>query len=56
MTLEEVKRWYVAKVLEELGGNKLRAAEILGIDRRTLYRILDRTSGVSEMDGADAGD
>jgi DNA-binding NtrC family response regulator len=42
MTLEEVKRWYVAAVLEETGGNKLRAAEILGIDRRTLYRILER--------------
>ncbi len=42
MTLDEVKRWYVAKVLEEVEGNKLRAAEILGIDRRTLYRILGR--------------
>ena len=42
MTLDEVKRWYVAAVLEETGGNKLRAAEVLGIDRRTLYRILER--------------
>jgi DNA-binding NtrC family response regulator len=42
MTLDEVKRWYVAAVLEETAGNKLRAAEILGIDRRTLYRILER--------------
>jgi two-component system, NtrC family, response regulator AtoC len=42
MTLDEVRRWYVNRVLEETGGNKLRAAEILGIDRRTLYRILDR--------------
>jgi len=42
MTLEEVKRWYLNKVLEEAGGNKLRAAELLGIDRRTLYRILER--------------
>jgi DNA-binding NtrC family response regulator len=42
MTLEEVKRWYVDRVLEETGGNKLQAAELLGIDRRTLYRILER--------------
>jgi DNA-binding NtrC family response regulator len=42
MTLEELKRWYVTTILEETGGNKLRAAEILGIDRRTLYRILER--------------
>ena len=42
MTLDEVKRWYVGAVLEETGGNKVRAAELLGIDRRTLYRILER--------------
>jgi two-component system, NtrC family, response regulator AtoC len=42
MTLDEVKRWYVGTVLEETGGNKVRAADLLGIDRRTLYRILER--------------
>jgi two-component system response regulator AtoC len=39
-TLEEVERRYAARVLSETGGNKTRAAEILGIDRKTLYRIL----------------
>ena len=48
MTLEEVKRWYLNKVLEEAGGNKLRAAELLGIDRRTLYRILERQATEDE--------
>jgi DNA-binding protein Fis len=43
-----MKRWYVAHVLEELGGNKARAADVLGIDRRTLYRILDREDGPVE--------
>jgi len=39
-TLDEVERRYAAQVLSETGGNKTRAAEILGIDRKTLYRIL----------------
>jgi two-component system, NtrC family, response regulator AtoC len=39
-TLAELERRYATQVLEETGGNKTRAAEILGIDRKTLYRIL----------------
>jgi two-component system, NtrC family, response regulator AtoC len=39
-TLAEVERRYAAQVLAETGGNKTHAAEILGIDRKTLYRIM----------------
>ena len=38
MTLRELNDLYTAQVLELTGGNKLRAARILGIDRKTLYR------------------
>jgi DNA-binding NtrC family response regulator len=40
-TLSELDRRYVQLVLAETEGNKSRAAEILGIDRRTIYRYLE---------------
>ena len=39
-TLEELKERYIAYVLEQTQGNKRRAAALLGIGRRTLYRYL----------------
>jgi len=41
-TLKEIERRHILCILEETRGNHARAAEILGIDRRTLYRQLDR--------------
>lgn len=41
-TLEAVERAYILWVLQSEGGNKSRAAEILGIDPSTLYRKLSR--------------
>ncbi len=41
-TLEEVKRRYLAHVLQETGGNISRAAGILGVERRSLQRMLRR--------------
>ncbi|WP_437597865.1 sigma-54 dependent transcriptional regulator [Sorangium sp. So ce590] len=40
--LEEVERRYILRVLEAAGGNKTLAARILGLDRKTLHRKLDR--------------
>lgn len=41
LTLDELEQAYILEILREAGGNKSRAAEILGLDRKTLYRKLD---------------
>ncbi len=40
-TLAEVERAYILRVMEKTAGNKYQAAQVLGIDRKTLYRKLD---------------
>ena len=44
-TLETIERAYIMFVLQSEGGNKTRAAEVLGIDPSTLYRKLGRYEG-----------
>jgi transcriptional regulator with PAS, ATPase and Fis domain len=39
-SLEEIKRRHVLSVLKTVEGNKTRAAQILGVDRKTLYRMM----------------
>ena len=41
-TLEEVKKRYIVKVLHDTTGNVSRAAEVLDVDRRSLYRMMER--------------
>jgi DNA-binding NtrC family response regulator len=41
-TLESLERRYLVYVLDAAHGNRTRAAEIMGIDRRTLYRMAER--------------
>jgi two-component system response regulator HydG len=42
LTLEDLERRHVQRVLSHCGGNRSQAAKILGIDRRTLYRKVKR--------------
>ncbi len=41
MTLRDLEKEYILETLRLTGGNKSRAAELLGFDRRTLHRKLD---------------
>ena len=41
LPLRELERAYILETLRRTDGNKSRAAEILGLDRKTLYRKLD---------------
>ena len=47
LTMDEIERRYILRVLDIVGGNKSLAAQILGFDRRTLYRKLQRYSVAS---------
>ena len=55
LTLEEVEKRHLVRVLKETKGNKVKAAKILGIDRRTLYRMAERF-GLDLGDDADSGE
>jgi len=54
-TLDELERRYLMHVLGVVGGNRTRAAEALGIDRRTLYRMAERFGLVMPDAGCDPG-
>jgi DNA-binding NtrC family response regulator len=40
-TVDQLEKEYIRRVLIQVGGNKSRAAEVLGLDRKTLYRKLE---------------
>ena len=42
LSLHDIEELYTDEVLRLTGGNKVRATKILGIDRKTLYRRLER--------------
>src|SRR6185295_15294835 len=38
LPLQDIEKEYIMRILEKTGGNKYQAAQVLGIDRKTLYR------------------
>lgn len=46
INLEEVEKKLLYKAIEKAGGNKSRAAKLLGITRRKLYSMMERLGGV----------
>lgn len=49
LSLEELEKAYIRRVLKKTGGHKANAARILGLDRRTLYRKVAEIEGKAEM-------
>jgi two-component system response regulator PilR (NtrC family)/two-component system response regulator HydG len=52
-TLAELERDYIQRVLVAEDGNKTRAAQRLGLDRKTLYRKLEEYAGSGDDDDRD---
>jgi len=48
VTIEVLEDRYIGHVLGAVGGHRARAAKILGIDRKTLYRKLSKTGARTE--------
>ena len=53
LSLEEVERGHILRVMEAVGGNKTQAARVLGLDRKTLYRKLEVYGIVKDESGSE---
>jgi DNA-binding NtrC family response regulator len=50
VTLDQVEREHALRILESVGGNKVRAADVLGVSRTKLYRILGEAEASNSRD------
>jgi two-component system response regulator HydG len=51
--LEEIERRYILRALEALGGNRTLTAQVLGLDRKTLYRKLRSYGAIGDRDAGE---
>jgi DNA-binding NtrC family response regulator len=54
LSMDQMARMHAHRVLAHVGGNKVRAAEILGISRTYLYELLKKAAADPEQEDADA--
>jgi DNA-binding NtrC family response regulator len=52
LSLRDLEERYIDEILQRTGGNKVQAAAILGIDRKTLYRRAERRERAEEAESA----
>jgi DNA-binding NtrC family response regulator len=52
LSMDQVERLHARRVLDHVGGNKARAAQVLGISRTHLYQLL-KESGQEEQPDSD---
>jgi DNA-binding NtrC family response regulator len=55
-TMEELQRRYLRLILTEVGGNRRRAASVLGLNRRTIQRLIARYNLFTLAELAEAAD
>jgi DNA-binding NtrC family response regulator len=53
LSMDQVARLHARRVLDHVGGNKVRAAEILGISRTYLYELLKKSAPDQDQQDAD---
>ena len=54
LPLQDVRKEHIRRVLDVCGGNRVRASQMLGIGRTSLYRYLKRKGKINRAEGADA--
>ncbi|HSE37275.1 MAG TPA: sigma-54 dependent transcriptional regulator [Blastocatellia bacterium] len=56
VSLAELERRYILRILEKMGGHQIKTSRVLGIDRRTLYRRLRQYGQTERLRDDESGE